>query len=115
MLPDDLNPGIKRTVEWLNREGFRTVDSGDGATHDYECDRTAPYVVVACAPTKLVSEAIRLRVWVQKRGVTVSPIGDGPVFIQASYDPTDDSAFLDLNGADDALLFGKEATCTSTD
>lgn len=35
----NLNPGIARTVQWLNSQGFMTTDSGDGATHDHECDR----------------------------------------------------------------------------
>ena len=45
-LPGDINPGIRRTVEWLNAHGFRTTDSGDGVTHMAECDRGYAYVSI---------------------------------------------------------------------
>jgi hypothetical protein len=35
----NLNPGIAKTVALLNWMGYRTTDSGDGETHDHECDR----------------------------------------------------------------------------
>jgi hypothetical protein len=101
----ELNPGIRKTVKWLNDNGFRTVDSGDGQTHDYECDREDPYVVIACAPTKLVGEAIRLRALVQKQGVTITPIGEGFACIQASYDPANDYGCIELVGVRDKELF----------
>ena len=43
---DKLNPGIVKTVKMLNDAGYTTTDSGDGETHDYECDRDVGYVVV---------------------------------------------------------------------
>ena len=45
-LPDDLNPGIRQTVQLLRDHGFETCDSGDGETHDRACDRPHGYVVM---------------------------------------------------------------------
>lgn len=109
----ELNPGIAKTVAWLNAHNFTTVDSGDGKTHDYACDREYPYVVLRCHCGELVDEARRLQSLLSARGTTVEPIcPDGSVVcIQATYDPADgdDVAFIDLMGLDDARLF-KEGT-----
>lgn len=50
----DLNPGIRQLVYFLNNRGFQTVDSGDGKTHLYECDQAQPYVVMKCEPDRIV-------------------------------------------------------------
>lgn len=94
-----LNPGIRRVVAWLNERGFVTVDSGDGKTHEHECDRDYPYVVIrASSPMALVDECDRLL-------VELGPLAhlEG-VAIQGNYDPNDGYAFIDLRGLDDTLL-----------
>ena len=112
-----LNKAIRRTVAWLNDKGFYTCDSGDGNTHDFECDRDYAYVVVEVMdPARLVGEARRLRNVLNSHGVVTSPINpvddefvQGDVAkpcIQASYDPENDAAFIELMFVDDALMFG---------
>jgi len=120
-VPDDLevqnlNPGIRRTVVFLNMNGFETCDSGDGKTHDFECDRSFPYVVVHVAAEKLVEECRRLKELLSANGLEVqeqSPEEGSPA-IQGTYDPGNDIAFIDLMGVDDAMLFdGKKAEMES--
>lgn len=102
---EDLNPGIRRTVAWLRAKGFRTTDSGDGVTHSFECDRDEAYCSIAVEPARLVSEAARLCLLLEDAGVAVHPMGpEALVTIQATYDPADGSAFIDLVGLDDGLL-----------
>ena len=57
----DINPGIRELVSRLNAAGFKTVDSGDGETHDFECDRSYGYVVVLAPPTSLARTAEEIR------------------------------------------------------
>jgi hypothetical protein len=102
-VPDDLNPGIRKTVEWLRSHGFNPVDSGDGVTH--ECDRDEAYCVMSVDSDKLVAEAARLCLLLESNGIMVSPQGpDALVSIQATYDPADGSSVIDLAGMDDGLL-----------
>jgi len=107
-----LNPGIRKTVEWLNAHGFVSCDSGDGKTHDFGCDRTYPYVVVKLPPfaiDSLVGEADRLKRLVEDQiGFPIEPLGPDPGAkpeIQASYDPASGSALIDLMGVTDAMLW----------
>lgn len=98
-----LNPGIRRTVAWLNAEGFTTTDSGDGVTHDFECDRGYGYVEIVTEPVKLVAEAARLAHVLKSRGVNLVPIGNEPgSAIMASFDPADGTALLSLSPIVDA-------------
>jgi hypothetical protein len=106
-LPDDLNPGVKKLVVFLNESGFRTVDSGDGATHTYGCDRDHAYVVISVPPQDLIAECFRLLVLLSSRGVSVVPVNpNGLPCVQATYDPADKSAFLDLMNVTDKDLVG---------
>lgn len=106
----DLNPGIRKVVAWLNARGFKTVDSGDGQTHDFECDRGYPYVVMRVEQAAfLVDDTDRLREVLEARGIHVRPIGEevgNDVSIQATYDPASGTAIIDLMGLDDARLAG---------
>lgn len=105
---EELNPGIRRTVTFLNMKGFETCDSGDGKTHDYECDRSYPYVIMQVEPAeKLIEECRRLRTVLAEIGLDVpeqSPEVGSPA-IQGTYDPANDIAFIDLMGVNDAMLF----------
>lgn len=95
----DMNPGIVKTVRWLREAGFKTCDSGDGETHDHECDQSMPYVHMLCDPVKLVSEADRLCSLLQSvHGVACyynEPNENDPC-IQATYNPGDRTAILSL-------------------
>lgn len=103
-LPDDINPGIRKTVEWLREQGFDTCDSGDGATHMAECDRDHPYVVMTVEPSRLIEETHRLRAALETLGLEVVNMGPDPndgVSIQASYDPVTAIGCIDLMGLRD--------------
>ena len=103
--PDGLNPGIKRTVCWLWCHNFLTCDSGDGETHEYECDREVAYVVMTVHPGILITEADRLLQLLRSVGVEVEPVSDGDgVVIQATYDPANQTAVLELFGFKDSML-----------
>jgi hypothetical protein len=100
-----VNPKIRGTVAWLNANGFRTCDSGDGATHDYECDRDYPYVVIQVGgAAEIVPSAHRLVGLLRGRGIPLAPVGQGDVWMQATYDPVDGTAMIELCGMDDDML-----------
>jgi hypothetical protein len=111
--PDDLDPGIRRTVLWLRKAGFMTTDSGDGHTKiqagwDPEEVLDYPHVVCIVDPLDLLTEALFLVRLVHTRGVSVAPNGrrePGQAEVQASLDPADGSAILVLAGVGDAELF----------
>jgi len=107
--PEDLCPGIRRTVAWLQELGFQTTDSGDGISNEgMECAIPFPNVAMVCQPDRLATEADRLFVLLAGRGVMVEPCSPeepGPPQIQASYDPANGVAVLVLTNVDDKLLF----------
>lgn len=107
----DLNPGIAKTVQWLQSHGFRTTDSGDGETHLYACDRDYPYVVMSVDPADMVEEADRLLNLCLEAGLPMGEMSMGEMSmeqtslsIQATYDPTNKLAFIDLMGVSDKIL-----------
>lgn len=115
----EINPGISRTVEWLQKRGFQTVDSGDGKTHDFDCDLPYPYVHIRVSKQRLIVTADRLKRLVEKRGVYIGePIIASMVvgateederkpFISAEYNPARVWQYVTLGNVDDALLFGE--------
>ncbi len=97
MTADELNPGIRETVAWLNAKGFVTTDSGDGVTHDHACDRDYPYVTIMVTDAdNLMSETNRLWEALNELGVPLSPVGAGGPCIQSTFDPCNDVAVIDL-------------------
>ena len=90
-----LSPGVRHLVLWLNQQGFKTTDSGDGSNHadGMECAVPHPMVAIVCRAERMVDEARRLKVLLEERGLVFK--ADGPD-IQASYDPADDSAVIVL-------------------
>jgi len=105
--PDTLNPGVRRLVMWLRAQGFDTVDSGDGKTHQHTCDRGHPYVSIQVNnPEDLVRESMRLTALLREVGVNVEPVCLEPdvVSIQATYDPADEIGVIDLIGLTDEKL-----------
>jgi len=105
-----LNPGIRRTVKLFNDLGFITVDSGDGEAHEFDCDRECGYVVIRAEWGMLVTTAKSLALALRARGVALAAVGKvGATTIQASYDPVDDSAIIDINNITDKIMgFGDE-------
>ncbi len=103
---DMINPGVRNLVAALQADGWLTTDSGDGKTHDYPCDRDEAYVIIQVLDTgALDSEAKRLVKWLECRGVQCFAINDeNKPSIQASYDPVDNTAFLDLRHVVDDML-----------
>jgi hypothetical protein len=105
-----LNSGIRRVVALLRAHGFATCDSGDGETHDYECDRDHGYVAVVVAPAELATEADRLAALLRSAGVRIEPRGEevveGVTHIQASYCPADGVAVIDASPIHDRQLSG---------
>lgn len=93
-----LNPGIVETVRWLRANGFDTCDSGDGETHQFECDYECPYVHMRCAPDKLVSEANRLMDLLAARGINFQPMDEknSVPTVDCSYSPLFDVGFIAL-------------------
>lgn len=84
-----LNQGIRKTVEWLIQNGYQTTDSGDGETHEHECDQEQPYVHMLIAPDKLVAETDRLAVLLKERGINVQPMDENSSVpcVEAAYNP----------------------------
>ena len=113
---DDLDPGIREVVRWLNEAGFPTMDSGDGkAKFDDDgnelpgweggtCGYGVPHAIIAVHPHMLVEQADDLvRALRSQVGITVqatSPDGSG-VEVQANYDPANGIAVVVLSGLDD--------------
>lgn len=107
--PGDINPGIRRTVALLRAAGFATVDSGDGETHQYDCDRDHGYVVMVAEPAVMVAECRRLAHVVHAAGLVVVPSAMeapevGQVTVEGSYSPADDIAILNLSYVHDRML-----------
>lgn len=107
--PDDLDPGIRRLVTWLQDLGFQTTDSGDGTTKfaqgwTEECAMPFPHVAMVCSPYDMLTEADDLRSYLESAGVVLTPEGvEGPTLV-ASYDPADSSAILLLSHVADTDL-----------
>lgn len=99
---DNLSPNVTRLVRFLNDHGFITTDSGDGSNFEagMECAVPEPMVAIQVDPSYLVTEAQRLHVLLQSRGVRFE---DGPV-IQATYDPHDQSSIILLLNVVDGMI-----------
>ena len=105
--PDDLNPGIRRTVTLLRRWGFDTCDSGDGVTHDHACDQPMPYVHIRVDRVhQLAMEAQRLAGLLQRHDITTCPMDEAGTAkaIEASYSPAHGFATITLWNVSDRDL-----------
>lgn len=106
MTRDELNPGIVKAVELINSMGFRTTDSGDGETHDYECDRDVGYVVVVLRDDQpLERSANRIALGLRGQGVELAAPGSAEgTMITASYSPHDGFRLVDISNIHDRML-----------
>lgn len=94
----NLNPGIKELVLLLREWGYDTCDSGDGQTHDFECDQPYPYVYMTVQPEAGVNASRQLKKMLEGRGVVFEPLdeeGRGP-FVEFHYSPVDGFGVLIL-------------------
>jgi hypothetical protein len=113
-----LDPGVRLTVAWLRDQGFETTDSGDGKTKLAEYPsisdaiqdglRDEPHVVIRVAPDELIAESDRLESLLMKVGVRLEEQPPdsyvaGP-HAQATYDPANRIAFIDIVNLTDELL-----------
>lgn len=99
---DALNPGIRETVRWLRSLGFNTCDSGDGVTHEYECDGDAPYVAVRCEKENAVCECDRLyTALMEKLGLSMCPEW---LYCELYYQPGDGIPVIIVGEITDAIL-----------
>lgn len=103
----NLNPGIRRVVALLNKAGWTTIDSGDGETHEFGCDREVGYVVIKLdrdAPGfDLEVATTDVYEFLRAHGVTFGS-GEDDVLIQGSYSPVDGLALVDIHGIHDRML-----------
>lgn len=120
---DEIDPGIRRVVRWLNDHGFSTNDSGDGRTkltgdgkplperdssdQGYNCVLPFPHVVMSVPVDQLGSECDRLRDLLIEQDIPVGIQGvDESITIQGTYDPCllEYPAYILLMWLDDSRL-----------
>lgn len=111
---EELDPGIRLTVKRLRDNGFETTDSGDGKTkllpgsiYDPTEVFTFPHVACVIDYEALLREATRLLHLLEDIGIIVRPIGYGDgnhPAIQASFDPSNLTAVIELLNVDDLIL-----------
>ena len=103
-----LNPGITKTVQLLNDAGFVTCDSGDGETHDFECDRKQGYVVVSLTRCQgLVKACHKIADLLKENGVPVG-VDLESTRINGNYDPVDEITIIDIDNIHDRMLNKEE-------
>lgn len=97
MSDEPLNPGIADLVRYLQAQGFDTTDSGDGVTNiGMEGMLPFRHVVVPCGAGMLIRRAADLAQAARRYGLDVKPQGEGGWYVQAMYDPVNDSGVLML-------------------
>jgi hypothetical protein len=106
---DEIDPGVRKLVQWLNENGFKTSDSGDGKSklaEDNEGILDFPHVNIICTPGVMVHLANLLCQKINKLGIKLGEQGTlKEPFIQASYDPClPDIGSIMLCNVDDAML-----------
>lgn len=102
-----LDPGIRKTVLWLNSLGFVTCDSGDGSKAEtMECARDYPHVVVTVEDEDcLVYDTKIIVAELGKIGLEVKPISmENDLCMQASFDPATGSSYIDIMHIKDSML-----------
>lgn len=112
---EELCPGIRRTVQWFNQQGFETTDSGDGVSNQgMECASEWPNVVVACHPDKLITTTEDVYKALVDHGVRFPKDSQDPTFLAANsplinsgYDPVTKKAYVLVLNIDDKLMFGE--------
>jgi len=105
--PNELSPGIRRTVMMLRKAGFKTTDSGDGKSNEgMGCEMDTPNVHMVCDPPELILVTDELHRLLALHGLDTGSDPEVGPFIQATYNPADGVAVVSLFGVDDDALFG---------
>lgn len=105
---DELDPGIREVVRFLNEAGFTTTDSGDGVskTDPDGCHLDIANVHLIVSTAEAVAESHKVSDLFEGCGVMFSPAHpDAPEpSIQLTYNPHDGVAIVSVYGLDDSLL-----------
>lgn len=94
----DLPEGVRGLVLWLNRIGFRTVDSGDGQNHENGMECAVPFPMVGIIlddPEAILPSTRQVMEALERRGVDFSDEG---VNVEGSYSPADNTTVVLLTG-----------------
>lgn len=99
-----LDPGVRQFVSMLRHYDFDTCDSGDGHTKlekdpDAEDVLPWPHVFIRVEPHQLLGTAMRLRTVLKHHKIDLLP-GD----VQATYDPADESAVIQIIDDEDRFI-----------
>ena len=117
---EELDPGIRGTVRWLNDRFFETTDSGDGFSKfkddDFPKSRPElipfPHVIMVVPSIVLIDETDRLAELINSAGLKVLARGpeltEGEINIDATYDPAQpEDGIIMLFGLNDEMLRSK--------
>lgn len=111
---DELDEGIRETVRLLQRHGFQTTDSGDGATGTPRPwdKREEGHVTMVVDARVLTQETLRLASLLQDQGLQPTnrpPAGAdipaGYCVVEGSYNPAEGIAIIDLSHIVDACWY----------
>lgn len=97
---------IRKTVELLFDCGFDPIQK---RISHHPKDPSLPYIQIHCVPSELIDQTLRLVKLLKAQGIKVHPIGSSElginnVFIQATFDPANNTAIIDLMNLHDELL-----------
>lgn len=110
--PAELDPGIRETVLWLRRCGFKTTDSGDGKTKfslgftEDDGIIPRPHVAMTVPPYRLAKEANRLRdaLLGSVHVIRLDDSDEDAPRIEATYSPCTGMAMILLLNVHDGML-----------
>ena len=118
---EGLDKGIRKTVAWLNANGFGTTDSGDGVSkfdgvpedEQMDCAMDVANVAMSVEPADLLAEADRLlalcvSIGLDPEDTVMVDEQEMPLWqIEATYIPASGVGLILLTGVDDDLLTKK--------
>ncbi len=103
---ESISPGVRKLVVWLNDQGFKTTDSGDGTNYKegMSCALPFPMVAIECADAySAIGQATKLHLLVSEMGVCFGE-GDPPKSLDMSWSPVDAASVIVLTNITDADL-----------
>lgn len=102
----DNNPGLRRVVALLEREGFDVLDADDGS-HEEDGGAPGPYLAIWSEPGMLVLDTMRVLVALGRAGIDVMACRaseEASPNIEGRFNPLDDTAIIDVWNVCDRLL-----------
>ena len=97
---EELSPGVRNLVIWLNENGHETTDSGDGSNYKEGMEGAMPIPMVIIHTTKedMIDSVGVLRKDLEELGVKFGKESDLPLEeapnIEVSYSPIDGETFI---------------------